>query len=47
MSVDLAGAVLAEQGVDLAGPDLEVDAVVGDDTRIALGDAAHLERRDG
>ena len=28
--VDLAGAVLAEQGVDLAGPDVEVDAVVGD-----------------
>ena len=45
----LAGAVLAEQGVDLAGPDLEVDVVVGDDARIALGDAAHLERgcRDG
>ncbi len=41
----LAGAVLAEQGVDLAGPDLEADAVVGDDARIALGDAAHLERR--
>ena len=40
----LAGAVLAEQGVDLAGPDLEVDVVVGDDARIALGDAAHLER---
>ena len=45
----LAGAVLAEQRVDLAGPDLEIDVVVGDDTRIALGDAAHLERgcRDG
>ena len=39
----LAGAVLAEQGVDLAGPDVEVDVVVGDDARIALGDAAHLE----
>ena len=41
----LAGAVLAEQGVDLAGTDLEVDAVVGDDARVALRDAAHLERR--
>ncbi len=41
----LAGAVLAEQGVDLAGPHVEVDAVVGDDARVALGDAAHLERR--
>ena len=40
----LAGAVLAEQGVDLAGPDVEVDAVVGDHARIALRDAAHLER---
>ena len=29
----LAGAVLAEQGVDLAGPDVEVDVVVGDDAR--------------
>ena len=35
----LAGAVLAEQGVDLAGPDVEVDVVVGDDARVALGDA--------
>ena len=40
----LAGAVLAEQGVDLAGPDLEVDVGVGNDARIALRDAAHLER---
>ena len=29
----LAGAVLAEQGMDLAGPDVEVDPVVGDDAR--------------
>ena len=43
--VRLAGAVLAEQGVDLAGPDLEVDAVVGHHAGEALGDAAHLERR--
>ena len=31
----LAGAVLAEQGVDLAGAQLEVDVVVGDDAREA------------
>ena len=41
----LAGAVLAEQGVDLAGPDRQVDAVVGDDARESLGDAAHLQGR--
>ena len=29
----LAGAVLAEEGVDLARPDVEVDPVVGDDAR--------------
>ena len=40
----LAGTVLAEQGVNLAGPDVEVDPVVGEDARIALRDAAHLER---
>ena len=39
----LAGAVLAEQGVDLPLADLEVDAVVGHDPGVALGDAAHLE----
>ena len=43
----LAGAVLAEQGVDLARADVEVDVVVGDHARVALGDAAHLERRRG
>ena len=43
----LAGAVLAEQGVDLAGPDVEVDPVVRDDAGIALGDPAHLERGGG
>ena len=32
----LARAVLAEQRVDLAGADLEVDRVVGDDAGIAL-----------
>ena len=41
----LAGAVLAEHGVDLAGHDGEIDAVVGDDRRIDLADAAHFEPR--
>jgi hypothetical protein len=40
----LAGPVLAQQGVDLTGPHVEVDAVIGDDARVPLGDAAHLER---
>ena len=43
----LAGAVLAQQGVDLARLDVEVDAVVGHDARVALGDAAHLQRGRG
>ena len=41
----LARAVLAEQRVDLARADGQVDVVVGQDARVALGDAAHLERR--
>ena len=40
----LAGAVLPEQGMDLAGTDIEVDPGVGDDARIPLGDPTHLER---
>ena len=39
----LAGAVLAADGVDLAFLDGEVDAVVGDDAREALGDADQLD----
>ena len=39
----LAGAVLAQQGVDLARLDDEVDVVVGDQRAEALGDAAQLE----
>jgi hypothetical protein len=39
----LAGAVLPEQGVDLARLDDEVDGVVGDQVAEALGDAAKLE----
>ena len=39
----LAGAVLAEQGVDLAWLDGQVDVVVGDQVTEALGDAAQFE----
>ena len=42
----LAGPVLAEQRVDLARTYLQVDVVVGEHARIALRDAAHLERGD-
>ena len=42
----LPGAVLAQQGVDLAGRDLEVDRLVGDDAaEEPLGDAARGQRR--
>ena len=41
----LAGAVLAEQRVDFAGHDGEVDAVVGPQRAEVLGDADRLERR--
>src|SRR5206468_1700079 len=43
----LAGAVLADEGVDLAGTHLEADAVERDDTRVALADPAHLEEGSG
>src|SRR5262249_44377121 len=39
----LARAVLAEQGVDLAGLDDQIDLVVGDQIAEALRDAAQLE----
>ena len=39
----LARAVFAKQGVDLPGLHIQIDMVVGDDTREALGDSAHLE----
>ena len=39
----LAGAVLAEQRVDLALEQVEADVVVGDDPREALRDVPHLE----
>lgn len=41
----LAGAVLAEEAVDLAGLDVEVDAVEGADAGEGLGDAGHREQR--
>src|SRR5690606_7215470 len=40
----LAGAVLADQRVDLAPLDLEVDVVVREDEPEALGDAPHTDR---
>jgi hypothetical protein len=43
----LAGAVLAEQPVDLADPDRQVDLVAGDDLAVALADLQHLERMAG
>ena len=42
--VDLPGAVLAEQAVDFAGLDVEVDAVEGADAGERLGDAGHGEQ---
>ena len=39
----LAGPVLAEQSVDLAGPQVEVDVVVREDARERLDDAARLD----
>ena len=39
----LAGAVLAEQAVDLPGAELEVDVLVGDHTGEGLGDPAGLQ----
>ncbi len=41
----LAGPVLAEQRVDLAATDVEVDAVVGDEVPEPLADAAQLQGR--
>ena len=42
----LAGAVLAEQGVHLAGQNLERDVLQRGDAGEALGDAGHGQRRD-
>ena len=38
----LASAVFAQQGVDLAGFHLEIDAIIGQDAGEALDDTAHL-----
>ena len=43
----LAGPVLAEQRVDLARAQVEINLVVGDDAGERLDDAAHLERGHG
>ena len=40
----LTGSVLADDGVDRAASDLEVDAVVGDHAREALDDVAQFDR---
>ena len=42
-----AGAVLAEQRVNLAATNGELDAVVGDDSGEPLDDPPHLDRRRG
>ena len=41
----LAGAVFAEQHMDLAGPEVEADVVIGKHAGKALGDAAQGDRR--
>ena len=43
----LAGAVLAQQRVDFTGHDGEIDVLVGDHARVALGDALQFEARYG
>ena len=43
----LAGAVLPDDRVDGAAPDGDLDVLVGDDAREALGDAVQLDRRSG
>jgi hypothetical protein len=40
-----AGPVLAQEDVNLAGPEVERDIVVGDDAREPLGDAAQGKHR--
>jgi hypothetical protein len=39
-----AGAVLAQQGVDLTDADVKIDVVVGDDAWKPLDDPSHLYR---
>ena len=41
----LAGAVLAEQRVDFAGEEFDVDGIVGEERAVALGDADSLQQR--
>ena len=38
-------AVLAEQGVDLLRPDIDIDGIVGEEGAVALGQADRLEQR--
>ena len=39
----LAGAVFAQEGMNLPGFHVQTNLVVGNDTRVTLGDSAHLE----
>jgi len=41
----LAGAVLAEQHVDLASPEVEIDIIQRQHAREALGDSDHFEKK--
>jgi hypothetical protein len=41
----LAGAVLAHEGVDFAGPDAEIDALENTHARKALANPAHFQNR--
>ena len=43
MSVDLPAPILAQQRVDLARQQIEIDAGIGDDAGKALDDAAHFD----
>jgi hypothetical protein len=39
----LAGAILTEQGMDFAGPDGQIDAIVRQDARESLYDVPHFQ----
>lgn len=40
-----AGAIFAEQGVDLARSDIEIDRIIGEKIAVSLGDADRLKKR--
>ncbi|MEY9190206.1 hypothetical protein ABH991_003634 [Bradyrhizobium ottawaense] len=41
----LAGTVLAEQRVDFAGPNIDVDGIVGEEIAIAFGESDRPQQR--